>query len=72
MKHTHAVWDDGAVTGEAQLLGQKTVKTKCGKRVIFARVSTDRLDIDCSDCRMVMADEEHGRALIDHHCRLEK
>ncbi len=49
---THAAWDDGAITdmfkGTGGFMEQKTVKTRCGKRVATKHV--DNAAVTCPAC----------------------
>lgn len=56
----HFPWDGGAITEIfGPLLGQKTVKATCDRRVPFAHVAFNATEVTCMDCLRRMADEEN-------------
>jgi len=71
--HVHEPWDEGAIDAALQSVfgprstrenvGQKTVKTMCGKRVGLK--SAVHGQATCPDCLTKMAENEAGRAAIE-------
>ncbi len=51
MTNNHASWDGGAISEHpvfSTLAPQKTIKTRCGKRVPMAHINNH--DIQCANC----------------------
>lgn len=49
----HYPFDDGVLAHISAIIGQKTIKSACGKRVAFS--ATAHLEhIDCEECRTVL------------------
>ncbi len=51
----HAPWDDGALRPLAEVIGQRTIKTWCERRVALARTTPDEQAVTCEACKRVLA-----------------
>lgn len=52
----HFPWDDGALQFMGEIIGQKTVKAKCNRRVSFATARTGK-HVDCPECRAALQEQ---------------
>jgi len=60
----HQAWDDGVISGIfGAALGQKTIKTRCGKRVAFASV-VDNNQPDCPECLAAIEKDKQAAVLF--------
>ncbi len=69
---THKAWDDGAIAASFRDvlgidIGQKTTKTRCGKRVSMRHI--DNVEPTCGACLTEPERERKGRAEIAAYCR---
>lgn len=53
----HARWDDGAFKNTMKLLGQRTVKTHCDRRVAMHRADPDA-PVTCPFCQSWLDDRD--------------
>lgn len=68
----HAAWDDGAVAGVfmdvlGYDIGQKTTKTRCGKRVNMRHV--DNSTPTCADCLADIKRQADGLVMIERYSK---
>lgn len=60
----HHPWDDNALADLRDLVGQKSIKTACGRRVAIASVCRVEGDVTCEGCRTWLAKRDDAHALI--------
>jgi len=56
MAVNHYPWDEGVLSTVGLIVGQKTIKAYCGKRVNFSSADSDK-PVTCAGCCMKMREQ---------------